>query len=152
MIAQEMSRSENRGRIIWILASSRPDLIEVDLKRPGRVDVKIPLLPTTTARESFDLLRTLCKVRGIDIHNDAFTGLEPKMPLMLTPGAAETLAVKLYRMVRTRTCDPTEGLKLCLTDYRNPVSLEVLNFQIQLALDEASDPDFIPEFFTKRTA
>jgi len=43
-----------------VLASSRPDLIEVDLKRPGRVDVKIPLFPTTTPREGFDLIRTLC--------------------------------------------------------------------------------------------
>ena len=30
------------GASLWILASSRPDLIEVDLKRPGRVDVKVP--------------------------------------------------------------------------------------------------------------
>ena len=35
MIAQEMSDSGNRGRVLWLLASSRPDLIEVDLKRPG---------------------------------------------------------------------------------------------------------------------
>ena len=48
-----MSRPENRGRIIWVLASSRPDLIEVDLKRPGRVDVKIPIFPTATPEESW---------------------------------------------------------------------------------------------------
>src|SRR5215469_10094870 len=47
MLAEEMGSSSNRGKLIWILASSRPDLIEVDLKRPGRIDVKIPLLPTT---------------------------------------------------------------------------------------------------------
>ncbi len=152
MIAEEMGNSANRGRIIWVLASSRPDLIEVDLKRPGRVDVKIPLLPTTTAREGFDLLRALCRVRGIEIENDAFGVLEPKIPLLLTPGAAETLAVKVYRMVRTKVCTPLEGLAVCLTDYRNPISLEILNFQIQLALDESSDPDFVPEYFKKMVA
>ncbi len=57
MIAQEMSDPDTRGHVIWILASSRPDMIEVDLKRPGRVDVKIPLLPTTTIEESAKLLR-----------------------------------------------------------------------------------------------
>ena len=51
MMAKEMSNTENRGRILWILASSRPDLIEVDLKRPGRVDVKIPLFPASDAAE-----------------------------------------------------------------------------------------------------
>jgi hypothetical protein len=48
MIAQEMADTANRGRVLWLLASSRPDLIEVDLKRPGRIDVKVPLLPTST--------------------------------------------------------------------------------------------------------
>ena len=48
MIAKEMSDSRNRGKIIWVLATSRPDLIEVDLKRPGRVDVKILIFPTST--------------------------------------------------------------------------------------------------------
>ncbi|MEM9478940.1 MAG: AAA family ATPase, partial [Verrucomicrobiota bacterium] len=45
MMAKEMSDTRNRGRILWILASSRPDLIEIDLKRPGRIDVKFPLFP-----------------------------------------------------------------------------------------------------------
>ena len=31
MMAQEMSDTRNRGKIVWILGSSRPDLIEVDL-------------------------------------------------------------------------------------------------------------------------
>ena len=56
MIAQEMADTGNRGKVVWILASSRPDLIEVDLKRPGRVDVKVPLLPTTTRAESAGLI------------------------------------------------------------------------------------------------
>jgi len=61
MLAEAMGSSSNRCKLIWILASSRPDLIEVDLKRPGRVDVKILLFPTTDAHESFEVLRTLCK-------------------------------------------------------------------------------------------
>src|SRR6266446_2600904 len=67
MLAEEIGGSTNRGRVIWVLASSRPDLIEVDLKRPGRVDVKIPLSPTTTPREGFDLIRMLCGKRGLAI-------------------------------------------------------------------------------------
>ena len=86
MLAEEMGNSDSRGKIIWILASSRPDLIEVDLKRPGRVDVKIPLLPTTTAREGFDLIRMLCGKRGLTIDESDFSSLEPKIPNLLTPG------------------------------------------------------------------
>ena len=65
MIAQEMADTANRGRVLWILASSRPDLIEVDLKRPGRVDVKVPLLPTSTPAESAALIGALAKRYGL---------------------------------------------------------------------------------------
>jgi hypothetical protein len=61
MLAEEIGSSSNRGSVIWILASGRTDLIEVDLKRPSRVDVKIPLFPTSTKQESFDLVRMLLK-------------------------------------------------------------------------------------------
>lgn len=133
--------------IIWVLASSRPDLIEVDLKRPGGVDVKIPLFPTSTARESFDLLRMLLKKRGIDLSVDKFATLESLMPLLLTPGAAEALAVKIYRLVRTSNPVIDQVLLSALRDYQNPIPPDIMRFQIDLAVAEASDLDFVPALF-----
>src|SRR3981081_1670449 len=64
MFAEQMSKTDNRGKLVWVLASSRQDLIEVDLKRPGRVDVKIPIVPTSPPREGFAPLRMLCGNRA----------------------------------------------------------------------------------------
>ena len=147
MLAEEMGSSTNRGKLIWILASSRPDLIEVDLKRPGRVDVKIPLFPTTTAHESFDLLRMLAKRRQVELKAEDFAVVQDTVPLLLTPGSAETLAVKIYRLVRTEGKSAIAALQACLTDYQNPVSLDTLRFQIELAVKEASDLEFVPPQF-----
>jgi hypothetical protein len=147
MLAEEMGNSSNRGSVIWILASSRPDLIEVDLKRPGRVDVKIPLFPTSTKREGFDLLRMLLKKRGIDLPGDSFMGLEPFVPLLLTPGAAEALAVKIYRLVRTSSMKLDDVMLSSLREYQNPVASDVMQFQIRLAVAEASDLEFVPALF-----
>ena len=152
MLAEEMGSSTSRGKLIWILASSRPDLIEVDLKRPGRIDVKIPLFPTTSARESFDLIRMLCEKRGMTIQEGDFSSLEPILPLLLTPGAAETLAVKVYRLVRTGGSTPLNTLRNCLIEYQNPVSVDTLEFQIRLAVAEASDLEFVPATFRSRDA
>ncbi|MCW8130419.1 MAG: AAA family ATPase [Planctomycetota bacterium] len=149
MMAEEMSKTSNRGKIMWVLASSRPDLIEVDLKRPGRVDVKIPLFPTTTADEGFRLIRALCKKRGVAIDEKEFANLEPMIPNLLTPGAAEALSVKIYRQVRTSGQAPLDALKECLTDYQNPVPREVLEFQIRIAVQEASDLEFVPPALRK---
>lgn len=147
MFAKEMSNPDNRGKLVWILASSRPDLIEVDLKRPGRIDVKIPIFPTTTAAESWQLIRALCKRRGLEMGEAEFEAVKEKLPLLLTPGAAEALAVKIYRTVQTKKLPGGEAVANALIDYQPPVSLDVLRFQIGLAVAESSDPSFVPAVF-----
>lgn len=147
MFAQQMSDTSNRGRIVWVLASSRPDLIEVDLKRPGRLDVKIPIFPATTAQEGFSLIRALAKRRGIEIPESEFKILEAAIPPLMTAGAAEAIAVKVYRMSRTENLGPADALRRALEGYQNPVPLDVLQEQIALAAREASDGEFVPEQF-----
>ena len=149
MLAEEMGSSKNRGRVIWVLASSRPDLIEVDLKRPGRVDVKIPLFPTTTPREGFDLVSMLAKKRGLEIPGPVFAEVQEKIPRLLTPGAAEALVMSLYRKFRTDACSIEQALGSVLSEYQNPVAAEVMAFQIQLAVNEATALDFVPEAFRR---
>ncbi|WP_415753848.1 AAA family ATPase [Pseudomonas leptonychotis] len=143
MIAQEMGDADNRGKVIWILASSRPDLIEVDLKRPGRIDVKIPLLPTTTVEESAALLKALLK--RFDLKLDTKALIKLPLPLLLTPGAAEALAVKVYRQVRTAQMEPLAALEHCLQGYQPPVAEHVLRMQMSIAIREATDMAFVPQ-------
>ncbi|NNJ41845.1 MAG: ATP-binding protein [Akkermansiaceae bacterium] len=147
MMAKEMSDTRNRGKIIWVLASSRPDLIEVDLKRPGRVDVKIPLFPCSDAKEAWSLMRALCKARGV--HLSKQSDLIHKMPELLTPGAAEAIAVKARRLMITRELDAEDALSSCLDGYLAPISPAVIQSQIQLAVDEASDASLIPDAFRR---
>ena len=71
----------------------------------------------------------------------------PLVPDLVTPGAAESIAVKVYRLVRTRGVSPEEALRDCLDEYQNPIPKEVMDFQIGLAVREASDLDFVPEAF-----
>lgn len=149
MIAQEMSDSSNRGRVLWILASSRPDLIEVDLKRPGRVDVKVPLLPTSTHAESAALIAALARRYGLQLNDADLTALQARMPLLLTPGAAEALVVKAYRRVRTENLEPRAALDACLVGYQNPVPADVLEFQMRISIREATDLAFVPPAFHK---
>jgi len=152
MLAEEMGSSNNRGRVIWVLASSRPDLIEVDLKRPGRVDVKIPLFPTSTPREGFALLSTLAKKRGLAISDSLFPALESRIPPLLTPGAGEALVMNIYRQVRTSSSSLEKVLSASLAEYQNPIAPDVMAFQIQLAVSEATALEFVPERFRPKPA
>ena len=145
MVAAQMSQSRNRGRLLWVLPTSRPDLVEVDLKRPGRVDVKIPLFPTATPEEGYQLIRALCARRGGLVLPDTLSGsLKPLIPSLLTPGAAEALSVKVYRAVKTTADGAEAALTAALKDYQPPVKLEVIQAQTRLAADEATDRSFVP--------
>jgi len=140
MMAAEMSRPENRGRVIWVLASSRPDLIEVDLKRPGRVDLKVPIFPTSSPEEGYQLLRSLAKRYTLDLAPT----YEKAVPDLLTPGAAETIIVKAYRVMQTAHISAMDALDRCLAQYQSPVAPDILEAQIKLAIREASDMEFVP--------
>jgi len=143
MIAQEMADTANRGRVMWVLASSRPDLIEVDLKRPGRMDLKIPILPTTTADESAALLHALTLRYELTVSLDELSAFDT-LPKLLTPGAAEALVVKAYRLVRTEQISAAEAIARCLVSYQNPVPHDVLETQMRSAIREATDLSFVP--------
>ncbi len=43
MIARQMGDTRYRGKIVWMLLTSRPDRLPIDLKRQGRAEVHIPL-------------------------------------------------------------------------------------------------------------
>ncbi len=151
MMAERMSDSRNRGRILWALATSRPDLVEVDLKRPGRVDVKIPLFPTATPEEGYQLIRALAKRRGVPLEETLPEAFRHSIPDLLTPGAAEALSVKLYRALKTGAASPNEALTAALRDYQAPVPASVIQDQIALAVAEATDLGFVPERFRSST-
>lgn len=147
MLAEEMGSSESRGRVIWILASSRPDLIEIDFKRPGRLDVKIPLLPAANASQCYDLIRFACASRGLAIPETCPADLTKDLPRLLTPGAAENIAVKLLRFAKTESTPAEDGLRSVLKAYQPPVPEATIREQIALAIAEASDPSFVPAEF-----
>jgi hypothetical protein len=146
MMAAEMSRPENRGRVIWVLASSRPDLIEVDLKRPGRVDLKVPIFPTSSPEEGYQLLRCLAQRYTLDLAPT----YEKPVPDLLTPGGAETIIVKAYRMMQTARISAMEALDRCLAQYQSPVAPGIMEAQIKLAIREASDMEFVPPKIRER--
>ena len=46
-----MSDTANRGRVLFILMTNRPDKLDIDIKRAGRLDRKIPFMYPQTAQE-----------------------------------------------------------------------------------------------------
>src|SRR5215208_6493045 len=64
MIASQMGDTRFRGQIIWMLLTSRPDLLPIDLKRQGRAEVHIPLFYPTDDGEIRQMFVILAKKLG----------------------------------------------------------------------------------------
>jgi len=61
-----MSDTTNRGRILFLVMTNRPDKLDVDLKRAGRLDRKIPFLYSQTPEEVENVARALVRKNKIN--------------------------------------------------------------------------------------
>ena len=72
-IKEFMSDTSNRGRILFLVMTNRPDKLDVDLKRAGRLDRKIPFLYVQTPEEVEMVARALLKKNKIKTDVDVAT-------------------------------------------------------------------------------
>jgi AAA+ superfamily predicted ATPase len=71
MIASQMGDTRYRGKLIWMLLTSRPDLLPIDLKRQGRAEVHLPLFSPKDEEEVRFMLRTMARKNKVALPADA---------------------------------------------------------------------------------
>jgi SpoVK/Ycf46/Vps4 family AAA+-type ATPase len=64
-LASFMGNTEYRGKIVWFLITSRPDLLPVDLKRQGRAEEHLALFYPQNIEEHDALFQIMLKKSGI---------------------------------------------------------------------------------------
>ncbi len=61
MIASQMGDTRYRGKLLWMLLTSRPDLLPIDLKRQGRAEVHLPLFAPADDAEIGVMIKVLAR-------------------------------------------------------------------------------------------
>jgi hypothetical protein len=148
MLAKEMSDTQNRGRIIWVFATSRPDLLEVDLKRQGRLDVHIPLFPPETPEERSALLLAIAKKLKFPLA----AGDLPPFADGVTLGGNElegvlVRALRMYELSEEPRRPIREILADILADVRPSPHTRKLEYMDLVAVKECTDASFLPPRF-----
>jgi hypothetical protein len=163
MLAKEMSDTANRGKIIWIFATSRPDLLEVDLKRQGRLDVHIPLFPPGDPEGRAALFAAMARKLKLPIEpedlprlpdNDQIGGNEMEGILVRALRVFETAQERgepANASKRESSGDTPPSLRDCIeaaiAEFRPSAHVERLQLMDLLAVKECTDVRFLPERF-----
>ena len=145
MLAKEMSDTRNRGRIVWVFATSRPDLLEVDLKRQGRLDVHIPLFPPQTPEEMQGLLISVANRLRFPL--DA-TDIPP-LPEGIVLGGNEiegvlVRALRVYELLPEPRSPLREILGGAFKEVRPNAHTRKLEYMDLVAVKECTDTRFLP--------
>lgn len=147
MLAKEMSDTRNRGKIIWVFATSRPDLVEVDLKRQGRLDVHIPLFPPQNEDEYKQLFMTVAKKLKFPLKIEDL----PELPKGVDFGGNEIegMLVRALRTFELQAQDAaqtlSEILKTVVRDMKPNAYTRKLEYMDLVAVRECTDAAFLPQ-------
>lgn len=139
-----MSNPHNRGRIVFVAATNRPDLMDPALKRPGRFDRKIPfLLPGWAQRVAIlQALQGRYQIPGKPDWEQAAQQTEG-----YTGAELESVVLKAWELAEDRgrpeIADPDMAQALA----RIRPSTAQVEFMTDLALLECDDKDVLPPEF-----
>jgi SpoVK/Ycf46/Vps4 family AAA+-type ATPase len=99
MIASQMGDTTYRGRIVWMLLTSRPDLLPIDIKRQGRAEVHIPLFYPADAGEMREMFAAMAKKNKVRLAPDALAA--PPLDKPLSGADIESLLLSAVRSAST---------------------------------------------------
>ncbi len=153
MLAREMADTRNRGRIFWIFATSRPDLLEVDLKRVGRLDVHIPLFAPQTLEDKKALFKALARKNKVKIEDSDIPEFADEVGI--GGNEMEGMLIMASRMFELQEEDDPEKkpvghfIEEAMRSYRPMAHSARLEYMDLAATIECTDQRFLPEKFAK---
>lgn len=142
---QFTGNTNNRGKVIFIAATNRPDLLDAALKRAGRFDKKIPIL-LPEKEERANILKII--IRKYKFETD-ITEFEPFAGQMenYTGAEIESVVRKAYEIANE---DDREGTQITADVLNEAIkrcrpSTQQVQFMTMLAIEECDDKDLLPE-------
>ncbi|MFN0123145.1 MAG: ATP-binding protein [Blastocatellia bacterium] len=147
-IAAAMSNTDNRGRILWILMTSRPDLLPIDLKRQGRCEEHISLFYPETAADRQEIAEAMARKNKISHTITDWTPIT-KSSLHLSGADIESILIRTRRVARMAghpqvTQEDLAAAAAEFTPARDDLAVE---YQELVAAREATSRSMLPERF-----
>ena len=156
-IKEFMSDTSNRGRILFLVMTNRPDKLDLDLKRAGRLDKKIPFLYSQTPEEVEMVAKALLRKNKIKTDVDLGKLKDDFSAKLVGYSNADVEAVLLMAnddAARELGDNANVGKKYFIKaaeDYFPSRDLELLDYMELLAVFESSSRRFLPVKYENMT-
>ena len=150
-IAQFMGNTELRGKVIWFLLTSRPDLLPVDLKRQGRAEEHIALFYPETSEERLAMLRAMIKKTGTQLtaaDAESFF-LEHSAGLSGADIEAVLIRARMRSVLKNDGAIDVDDLKAALEDFIPPSYPTEIEMQNLAAVLECTSRSLLPAKYQK---
>src|SRR5437588_3066378 len=150
-IAAFMGNTEYRGKIVWFLLTSRPDLLPVDLKRQGRAEEHLALFYPESHEERLELVKTMAKKAKVGFDGDLGEVLPKDLPKMSGADLEAALVRAKLRAVTDRREKVTkEDLKETFADFVPPNYPLEVELQTLVAVAECTSRELLPESYRQK--
>ena len=156
-IKEFMSDTDNRGRILFLVMTNRPDKLDVDLKRAGRLDRKIPFLYSQTPEEVEAVAKALVRKNKVKTDVDLTTIRDTFSAKLVGYSNADVEAVVLMAnddAARESGGDApvtADHFVKAAADYFPSRDAELLEYMELLAVFEASSRRLLPPKYAHMT-
>jgi SpoVK/Ycf46/Vps4 family AAA+-type ATPase len=154
-IKEFMSDTSNRGRILFLVMTNRPDKLDVDLKRAGRLDRKIPFLYSQTPEEVENIARASVRKNKVQTDVDFATIREEFSRKLVGYSNADVEAVILMANDDAArdgmTTVGAERFVHAAGDYFPSRDVDLLEYMELLAVFEASSRRLLPAKYANIT-
>jgi AAA+ superfamily predicted ATPase len=152
MIASQMGNTKYRGRIIWMLLTSRPDLLPIDLKRQGRAEVHIPLFYPQATDEITEMFRVMARKNRAALATDAIPDVSPERNLSGADIESIVLGARRRAMTDNRDTVGRADLEGALEDFIPSAQGLEKEMQELAAVLECTDRAFLPKRWQDKLA
>lgn len=150
MIASQMGNTNYRGKIIWMLLTSRPDLLPIDLKRQGRAEVHIPLFYPRSEPEIRTMFQAMARKNKLTLATDALPAVTSERQLSGADIESIVLAAKRGVLTAGRTELTRADLDASLAEFIPSAQGLEKELQEIAAVLECTQMSFLPpEWRTK---
>jgi SpoVK/Ycf46/Vps4 family AAA+-type ATPase len=149
-LAAAMGDTRNRGRILWILMTSRPDLLPIDLKRQGRAEEHISLFYPDSEADRQQVIEAMLGKNKITHEVSDWSPITMNK-LTLSGADIESMLIRARRVARLagRAAVAQADLEQVANEFSPARDEMAVEYQVLVAAREATSREMIPEAYRK---